>query len=202
MSTCVTLLHSEQSGLLLLPNLESWYLFQECFVFLWLGTFFFFFALNAFSQLHIQLLVFTCLCKTRFMTFFLMEVFLAPNLKQNRTKLTRNIHLLPVSQLPECHGKTRPNQLSRWAAVLVHWGSTGECWRQWHILPVGRGWSQCTSNTCPCTWQLSAQERYRGVGLLQFREYWISAVLFFNERRINFVERNAPGMTYTGNPVP
>lgn len=103
-----------------------------------------------------------------FYDLFIMEIFLAPNLKQNRTKLTRNIHLLPVSQLPECHGKTRPNQLSRWAAVLVHWGSTGECWRQWHILPAGRGWSQCTSNTCPCTWQLSAQKRYR--------EVWVTAV--------------------------
>lgn len=38
-------------------------------------------------------------------------------------------------------------------------------------------------------------------GLLQCREHQISAVLFFNERRINFVERNVPGKTYTDNPV-
>lgn len=41
----------------------------------------------------------------------------------------RNTSLLPVFQLPECLGKTRPDRLSHWAAELVHWGNTGGCWR-------------------------------------------------------------------------
>lgn len=156
MNTHIMLLHSEKSVLLLPPDTESWYLFQEHLVFLWLGTFS---DLSALPQSCTQLpsKVAHVYAKHLSMTLFINRGFLSTEFKpkHRRDEIVRNTSstsLLPVSQLPECHGKTRPDRLSRWAAELVHWGSTGGCWRLWHMLPAGTGWSQCTLNTFPCTW--------------------------------------------------
>lgn len=66
-------------------------------------------------------------------------------------------------------------------------------------------WEQGDPNaprTLPCAHGSSLLRKDAGrFGLLQHREHRISAVFFFNERRISFEARNVPVKTYTDNPV-